>query len=429
MAMLSELAPNSAGTNAQGRLATIPSQLLPPTVTGLIFDQIQEHSLVAKLGRSIPVTYGQTVIPITTKRPEVGQVGTGVTNALREGGVKPLSGVAWGTKSFSPIKLATIVTVSEEFAQTNPAGLFDQIQGDLAYAIGRGIDMAVFHGLSPLTGSALQGIDTSNVISSTTNNVNLVNGSIYNNLLDGYDLVNNNVKFEFNGWAVDPRFRSRMLRESVVTAFGTPNAPAVNLAGSQALDLSPTTSQVLGLTAHYGRAVGGDLGACSNSGVKVVGGDFNQLAYGFADQIRVKISDTATLTDGASQSVSMWQTNQLAILIEVTFGWVLGDAQGFVQFTDTGIGAYAVTVNGAPTGGSFTVLVNGVASGSIAYNATPAQVKQALVTASGLPANDVVISSGTALSTGLTIAIPATLAHGTDALTGGTTPTTTVVNA
>jgi hypothetical protein len=426
MTNLNELAPNNASTNHQGRLSTIPSQLLPPTVTGLIFDQIQEHSLVAKLGRSIPVTYGQTVIPITTKRPEVGQVGTGVTNDTREGGLKPLSGVAWSTKSFSPIKLATIVTVSEEFAQMNPAGLFDQIQGDLAYAIGRGIDMAVFHGTSPLSGSALQGIDTTNVISNTTNAVNLVNGNIYNGLLDGYDLVNSNVKFEFNGWAVDPRFRTRMLRESVVTAFGTPNAPAVNLSGSQALDLSTTTSQVLGLTAHYGRAVRGDLGACTSSGIQVIGGDFNQLAYGFADQIRVKISDTASLSDGTN-TISMFQTNQLAILVEVTFGWVLGDPQGFVAFTDTGVGAYTLTVNGAPTGGSFTVLVNGVASGSIAYNATPAAVKTALVTATGLPSSDVVLSAGTALSSGLTFAIPATLAHGTDALTGGTSPTTSVV--
>lgn len=427
MTTLSELAPNDASANHQGRLATIPSQLLPPTVTGLIFDQIQEHSLVAKLGRSIPVTYGQTVIPITTKRPEVGQVGTGNTNAEREGGLKPLSGVAWGTKSFSPIKLATIVTVSEEFAQTNPAGLFDQIQGDLAYAIGRGIDMAVFHGLSPLTGSALQGIDTTNVITNTTNTINLQNGSIYNSLLDGYDLVNNSPKFEFDGWAVDPRFRSRMLRESIITAFGTPSPSQVNLTGQNALDLSTTTSQVLGLTAHYGRGVGGDLGACTNSGIKLIGGDFKQLAYGFADQIRVKVSDTASLYDGTN-TVSMFQTNQLAILIEVTFGWVLGDPQGFVTFTDTGVSAYSLTVNGAPTGGSFTVLVNGVASGSIAYNATNAAVKTAIVTATGLPGTDVVVT-GTALSSGLTVAVPAVLAHGTDALTGGTSPTTSVVAA
>lgn len=417
MTTLNELAPNNASTNHQGRLATIPSQLLPPTVTGLIFDQIQEHSLVAKLGRSIPVTYGQTVIPITTKRPEVGQVGVGVTNEQREGGLKPLSGVAWGTKSFSPIKLATIVTVSDEFAKMNPAGLFDQIQGDLAYAIGRGIDMAVFHGTSPLTGSALQGIDSTNVISNTTNTKNLVKGSIYNGLLDGYDLVNNNVKFEFNGWAVDPRFRSQMLRESVVTAFGTPNAPAVDLAGSQALDLSSTTSQVLGLTAHYGRAIGGDLGACTPSGIKVVGGDFNQLAYGFADQIRVKISDTASVSSNSdgSSPISMWQTNQLAILIEVTFGWVLGDPQGFVQFT-YGNSNYSVALGGA-TSGTYTLKLNGNATASIAYNANAAAIAAAIIAVD----DGSVAGSTTVTGSGpYAVSAPGVLTLGTDSTAGGT---------
>lgn len=425
MTNLNELTPASSD-NHQGRLSWVPTDLLPPIVTGPIFDIAQEESLVMKLGRRIPVQYGETVIPTTTKRPAVGQVGSGTTNALREGGLKPLSGTAWDTKSFSPIKLATIVTVSEEFYRKDPQGLYTQLTQDLGYAIGRGIDLAVFHGLSPLTGSALSGIDTTNVICGTPNTINLRNGSVYSDLLDGYDLVNGQYKYEFNGWAVDPRFRSRMLRESVVTAFGTPNAPAVPLNGSQAIDLSTTTSQVLGLTAHYGRAVGGDLDAATDSGYRIVGGDFQQLAYGFADQISVKTSAEATLTDGTN-TVNLWQTNQIAILVEVTFGWVLGNQHAFVTFTDTGISSYAVTVSGTPTGGSFTILVNGVASGAIAYNATPAAVKAALVTATKIVGSDITIT-GTALSSGLTISIPAALAHGTDALTGGTTPVSSVVN-
>jgi len=30
----------------------------------------------------------------------------------------------------------------------------------------------------------------------------------------------------------------------------------------------------------------------------------------------------------------MWQTNQIAILIEVTFGWVLGSTDAFVKYTN-----------------------------------------------------------------------------------------------
>jgi HK97 family phage major capsid protein len=328
VATLNELAPKAAD-NHQGRLHHVPSNLLPRTLVGPIFDQAQESSLVMRLGERIPVTYGETVIPTTTKRPEVGQVGTGTTNEQREGGLKPLSGTAWGSKSFSPIKLATIVTVSEEFAKTNPSGLYTQLQGDLAYAIGRGIDLAVFHGKSPLTGNALAGIDTDNVITETANEVNFpdtTTTSVYEDLLAGYDLVSANSNFEFSGWAIDPRFRSTLVKEGALRdSNGNIDPARINLAASQ--------GDVLGLPGVFGRAVGGDLGAATDSGIRVIGGDFKQLRWGFADEIRVKVTDTATITDG-SATVSMWQTNQVAILIEVTFGWVLGDKDGFVKFSN-----------------------------------------------------------------------------------------------
>ncbi|UDL16117.1 major capsid protein [Mycobacterium phage Parliament] len=332
MATLNELAPNTAGSNHQGRLAHVPSDLLPKEIVGPIFDKAQESSLVLRLGENIPISYGETIIPTTVKRPEVGQVGVGTSNEQREGGTKPLSGTAWDTRSVAPIKLATIVTVSEEFARMNPAGLYTKLQADLAYAIGRGIDLAVFHGKSPLTGSALQGIDTDNVIANTTNVDYLQTGTtpLLDRFLDGYDLVSANTDVDFNGWAADPRYRARLLRSQAYRdANGNVDPTRINLAAA--------TGDLLGLPVQFGKAVGGDLGAATDSKVRVVGGDFSQLKYGFADEIRVKMSDTATLTDNTSptpQTVSMWQTNQIAILIEVTFGWLLGDKQAFIKFVD-----------------------------------------------------------------------------------------------
>ncbi|BBC43662.1 putative major capsid protein [Mycobacterium phage BK1] len=328
MATLNELIPNSAGSNHQGRLAHVPSDLLPKEIVGPIFDKAQESSLVLRMGEQIPISYGETVIPTTVKRPEVGQVGVGTSNEQREGGLKPLSGTAWDTRSVSPIKLATIVTVSEEFARMNPSGLYTKLQGDLAYAIGRGIDLAVFHGKSPLTGSSLQGIDSDNVIANTTNVDYLQEAGdpLLDRLLDGYDLVSANTDVEFNGWAVDPRFRAHLLRSQAYRdANGNVDPSRINLAAQ--------TGDVLGLPAQFGRAVGGDLGAASDTKTRIIGGDYSQLKFGFADEIRIKMTDTATLTDG-SATVSMWQTNQIAILIEVTFGWLLGDKQAFVKFVD-----------------------------------------------------------------------------------------------
>jgi len=328
MAMLNELAPNTE-TDHQGRLAYIPQGLLPPEVVGPIFDKAQETSLVMRVGQQIPVTYGETLIPVTTKRPEVGQVGTGTSNAEREGGRKPLTGIGWGVRSLAPIKLAGIVTVSEEFARMDPRGLYSRITSDLGYAIGRGIDLAVFHGLQPLNGQPLQGIDPNNVLANTTNAITLTtNDQLFDQLVTGFEMVS--TEHEFSAWAVDPRFRAALLRA------GAERDVNGNLVNPSALNLAASVGNVLGFPAHYGRAVGGDLGAAPDSGVRVIGGDFSQLRYGYADQVRVKVTDQATLTDSEGNTVSLWQTNQIAILIEVTFGWVVGDLDAFVKLENSG---------------------------------------------------------------------------------------------
>lgn len=336
MATINELLPNTApvdgqGGDHQGRLAHVPSDLLPKNLVGPIFEKAQESSIVLRLGQQIPVTYGETVIPVNTKRPEVGQVGTGTSNEQREGGQKPLSGVGWGSRSFSPIKLATIVTASEEFVRTNPSGLFTQMQSDLAFAIGRGIDLAVFHGKQPLNGANLLGIDTANVLKNTTNALFLdqPDTTLFEQLLAGYDLASADQSNEFSAWAVDPRLRSQVARSLVVRDVNG------NVANPGAVNLNSDAGSLAGFPVQYGRAVGGDLGAATDSGIRIVGGDFSQLRYGYADSIRVKVTDTATLTDGTN-TVSMWQTNQVAILIEVTFGWVVGDLDAFVKYNATG---------------------------------------------------------------------------------------------
>jgi hypothetical protein len=300
----------------------------------------------------------------------------------------------------------------------NPQGLYTQLQGDLAYAIGRGVDLAVIHGRDALRGSLLAGIDTNNVVINTTNYKNLTATTIMDGLLDGYDMVNEDSRFEFNGWAVDPRFRSTLARASVFRdANGNVDPARVNLAAG--------VTDILGLPAQFGRAVGGDLDACADSGIRIIGGDFSQLRWGFADQIKVKISDTASIsaTDGGA-AVSMWQTNQVAILVECTFGWVLGDKEGFVKFSNVGTSTYTVSV-GAASAGTFAVKLNGNETAAIAFNAAASAVKSAIVALDdSVLASDVTVtgSAGT-----YTVTVPGLLTGGTVAgLTAGTLTVTPV---
>jgi hypothetical protein len=282
----------------------------------------------------------------------------------------------------------------------------------LAFAIGRGVDLAVLHGKDALRHSALVGIDTNNVIANTTNYKNLLDGAVYDGIVDGYDLVSQNTNFEFSGFAVDPRFRSTLARESVFKdANGNTDAARVNLASR--------SGDILGLPAQFGRAVGGDIDGNVDTGVRLIGGDWSQLRWGFADQIRVKITDTASIsaTDGGA-AVSMWQTNQVAILVECTFGWVLGDKQGFVKYAKTGVKSYTVGTNGS-TGGTFTLTLGGKTTAAIAEDATAATVKAAIVLLDDGYTTANVTVTGSA-GGDWTVTVPDTLSGSGASLTGGT---------
>lgn len=339
MATINELEPNTTGDGPhQLRLSHLDADFAPKAVVGEIFAKAQEQALLPRLGaEQIEVTYGQTVIPVTVTEPQAGQVGVGTSNEQREGGVKPLSGVGWSSRSFSPVKFAVIVTASDEFVRQNPQNRFNSIRGKLSAAIARQMDLAVFHGRDALLGTALQGIDTANVLASTTNVVNHVLPSLddndegtnlINDLLAAYDLIGED--YDPERWVFDPRYRTKLAAamRGVDQQGNVLNPGDVNLAAQE--------SSVLGLPANFHKAAPGRIGAYAGPTppVRAFLGDFSQLKWGFADEIRFKVSDQATLSDGTN-TVNLWQTNQVAVMCEVTFGWVVGDLDAFTKVTET----------------------------------------------------------------------------------------------
>lgn len=337
MATLNELDPKIEGDGPhQLRLAHLDADFAPKSVVGEIFAKAEEQSVLPRLGERIEVSYGQTVIPVTVTEPQAGQVGVGTTNEQREGGVKPLSGVGWGSRSFSPIKLAVIVTASDEFVRLNPQNRFNSIRGKLSSAIARAMDLAVFHGVDALAGTALAGIDVNNVLVNTTNNVDYdpagANaGDLINDLLASYDLIGED--YDPNAWVIDPRYRTKLAAAMRGTDVNG------NLLAPGSVNLAAQESDVLGLTAYFHKAAPGRIGnyAGPTPPVRAVLGDFGQLKWGLADEIRFKVSDQATITDADGTAVSMWQTNQVAVLCEVTFGWVVGDLDAFAKISEVDV--------------------------------------------------------------------------------------------
>lgn len=274
-----------------------------------------------RLAGTIPVTLGETSIPTTTKRPEVGVVG--------EGEAKPVSDVGYGVKTIKPVKLATIVVVSEEFARANVGGTYDQIRDDLAFALARGADLCVLHGRSPLTGAQIEGKE---YVNQTTNRVVLGStpqeeGGISGDLVAGYELVvNDDTADEFTGFAADSRLKPRL-----IGATDRNGRPLLQTAAN----LADGMDVVLGLPTAYNRAVSARIGASMETGVRAFGGDWGRVRWGFAQEMTIKISTEATvMIDG--QLVSLWQHNLVGLLIEATFGWAIGNVDSFAAYEMAG---------------------------------------------------------------------------------------------
>lgn len=104
-------------------------------------------------------------------------------------------------------------------------------------------------------------------------------------------------------------------------------------------------------------------------------------------------------------------------------GEVIGDYYEYSSNPQPKTG-WTLTINGVPTGGTYTLIVNGFATAPIAYNANAAAIQSALNAISGVTGLSGIVVSGTGPFT-VTFLAPASLT-GTHALTGGTSPSVTV---
>lgn len=398
------------------QLSSVASTLLPPTVTGPIFEKATESSAVMQLARRVPLAMtAQTEIPVPMDVPAAGWV--------NEGGQKPVASGAVGTKVMRGKKVALLVPVSQEVARSNAAGLYDQLRQDLPTAIARAFDHAAIHGLDLRTGGAgpfadyLLQTPHSQELGTTT----AANGGVYVDLVNGEKQVVD-AGFDFSGFAADPRLRPT-LKLSVDTQ-GRPiwvDDPAVGTQGGQLIGYpayynrgvsgayrrsgnkvqvititgSPTggtftiTSSLDGQSydAAYNaaaatiqtnvRAFGGPFAAVTvagsaggpytitfpttglpltvdgsgltggtdptavvaqspdtDTGLRAVGGDFSQCAYGVGMDISVKVSDSASYVDEAEVTHSAFQENLVLLLVEAYYGFVVGDTRAYVAYTD-----------------------------------------------------------------------------------------------
>jgi len=230
-------------------LSSVNPTLLPPTITGPIFDQAIESSAVMSLARRVPLSItANTEIPVSMDIPAAGWVS--------EGGQKPVGSGAIGVKTMRGKKVALLVPVSQEVAMTNPAGLYAQLRQDLPISIARAFDYAAIHGLDLRTGSAGPFTDylTKDASSIELGTATQANGSTYTDLVQGEKLVVD-AGYDFSGFAADPR-----LRPTLKLSTDTTGRPLWVDSAQSGIN----TGSLIGYPAYFNRGVSGSYRRSGN---------------------------------------------------------------------------------------------------------------------------------------------------------------------
>lgn len=329
-------APTTTPTpGVQGRLNLMPEDRLPKSMLGPIFEKVQEESLLLTKGRQVKVGINETIVSTGDTFPEAGQIGNGTLLEDREGAIKPVAGLQYGgSRAFRPIKLGVIVTLSQEYVNENPSGIYTALATKLPQAITRAVDAAVFFGRDTLRSSMLLGVTDNGYINQTSKRVTLdfsQGADVVDQLITGYDLLTGDDEWDLDSYIAAPSIRSRIVTRR--DADGNPIFVPGAFPGSGAeINVNAGVGALLGTPVEFNKRINGKIGNAPKTDVVMMGGQWDQLVWGFADQITFKVSTEATLSDGDGGVISLWQTNQVAVLCEATFGWLVNDPDAFIAY-------------------------------------------------------------------------------------------------
>ncbi|WP_406325800.1 phage major capsid protein [Streptomyces sp. NBC_01617] len=307
------------------KLSDVDATFLPPQLTGPIFAKSVEQSAVMSLARRVPLSMSaNTAVPVPLDVP--------TADWVEQAGRKPLGTGGVDIKQMTGKKIAVLIPVAMEVVQSNAAGLWTQLQEDLPTAFSRAFDRAAIHGktMKGATGPFADYL-TQTTKAVTLGTTTQANGGIWGDFVKGMgDVVDDD--WDYTGTVADHRLKMKLLGATDTT--GRPILVDTTQPGTGAA----LAGSLVGEPIAYSRSVSGKLRRQSgtvDSGLRAIGGDWSQTAYGVGMDVTVRISREATYIDEDGGVHSAFQENLVLLLAEAYYGFVLGDAEAFVKFTGT----------------------------------------------------------------------------------------------
>ena len=280
--------------------------VLPEEVSGEIWQQIQDASVVMGLARRVPLSGAGSIYReiLTDSQPQF----VGETER------KPVSNPTVGSKTLKAHKIAVVQTYSDEFRRDLP-GLFNALVSRLPGALARTFDLAALHG----TGAPSADFDTlANADEVSIHNETAGSVDAYAGFLNAIAAVP-----ELNGWALSP------LGEVVALSNRDTNGGAI---------LNPNVLTNGSVGSVLGRPVFRSANA-QDGDVVGIAGDWTKAIWGQVEGVSIDISDNPVYSPTGELVTAGWQDNMIGVRAEIHVGFIADEDQ-FVRLT-----------NAAPVGG------------------------------------------------------------------------------
>lgn len=290
---------------------------LPKNIASGLFSKATTGSAVAALSGSEPQQFGEVTHMTLTGRPRAELVG--------EGAQKSSTNAAFGTKVVTPHKFQVTMRFNEEVQWADEdyqLGVLSTLSTEAGAALGRALDLGVFHGINPLAGTAAASIVVGDRIGTTTNSVEITTATLTTPdivieqaaglvIADGYIP---------NGIAFDPTYAWTVATARY--ADGRKKYPE--------LGFGANISTFEALNAYSSTTVSGLPEASANSNIKAIVGQWDLLRWGVQRNIPVELIRYGD-PDGQGD---LKRQNQIALRAEVVYGWGVMDLDGFATVKD-----------------------------------------------------------------------------------------------
>lgn len=278
---------------------------LTPDISSEIWSKAQEASAVMQLARRVNLPGNGLEFQTITGDPSASWV--------EETAVKPNDTHTFGTKTMRGYTLALIEPFSNQFAR-DKAALYNEVVNRIPAILAKKLDETVF----AVNGATAPGENFDTLSGCPTVSVgtgDVSDGGIWDALVsaDATIAANDGI---LNGWAIAPAGKSALL-----TAKDANGRPLF----IDSMTAQGDVASIMGHPAYVKKGI-------ADTDVYGYAGDWTSAIYGIVEDIKMNVTDQATLTSG-STTINLFERNMFAVRFECEVGFLLKDKNHFVKIT------------------------------------------------------------------------------------------------